>query len=432
MNSKDLSDTVSPAWNGWQSAGFVRFIVLVAFAMLVGVGLFYLTMQPSAHDLVLLVELMSATTLFSVGVSYLALRLGWLFHFPRLRLSMVGSYLLAGILVFINVWVTARIMFTSQHDLLLATVLLIYASCMAVFMGLFLSEGITLRIELLKKAAQQVAEGRLATRLLVVGTDEMSVLTSSFNEMVAQLQDADRREKELDILRRDLIAWIGHDLRTPLTSIRAIVEALADGVVDNEADRSRYLNTARNDICTLSDLIDDLFEMAQMDAGGMKLDKSSVSIADLISDTLEQFSTQARQAGILLEGSAGEHDAPVFIDVRRIERVLANLVSNAIHHTPRGGTVSVEAERHNNALVVSVRDTGEGIHSDDLPHVFERFFRGEKSRNRQTGGAGLGLSIARGIVELHGGTIHVASQDGVGTTVWFQLPQPADVREAAS
>lgn len=407
-----------------RSNNLVRFLAASVFALAIGLLLFYWTMQPPAKDLALMVVLMGATTLFSVGASYLAYRAGWINYSPRLRLTLLGGYILAGILVFINVWVTARMMFASQHDLALATILLIFATCMAVAVGFFLSEAVITRIQQMQSAARQVAEGKLSTRLPVSGRDEMARMAVSFNEMVIQLELAEQQKRELEVLRRDLVAWVGHDLRTPLTSIRAIVEALADGLVEDETQRLKYLRTAQADIRSLTNLIDDLFEMAQMDAGGLRLEKVSVSIADLVSDTLEQFSVQAQQAGVHLEGSADPGAVPVKIDVQRIGRVMANLVSNAIRHTPSGGTVNITAVRLEHDLLVSVKDTGEGIRSEDLPYVFDRFYRGEKSRSRITGGAGLGLAISKGIIELHDGKIGVNSQPGEGTEVWFRCPQP--------
>lgn len=404
-------------------SSLARFLIASAAALLIGLLLFYWTMQPPVHDLALMVGLMGATTLFSVAASYLAFRAGWIYRSPRLRLTLMGGYVLAGILVFINVWVTARMMFASQHDLALATVLLIFATCMAVVVGFFLSEAIILRILQIQQAARQVAAGRLNTRLPVSGRDEMAQLAESFNNMVARLESADQQKHEVEVLRRDLIAWVGHDLRTPLTSIRAIVEALADGLVEDESQRLRYLRTAQADIGALSNLINDLFEMAQMDAGGLRLEKATISIADLISDTLEQFSVQSQQASVHLEGSADPGAEPVTMDVQRIGRVLANLVSNAIRHTPPGGKVTISAERQAHDLSIRIQDTGEGIRPEDLPFVFERFYRGEKSRSRVTGGAGLGMAIAKGLVELHGGTIGVNSRVGEGTEVWLRLPQ---------
>jgi signal transduction histidine kinase len=408
---------------GVWSNSLARFLIISATALLFGLLLFYWTMQPPIKDLALMIELMGATTLFSVVATYLAFRAGWINRSPRLYLTLLGGYVLAGVLVFINVWVIAKMMFASSHDLALATILLIFATCMAVAVGFFLSENVIARIQQMQQAARQVAGGKLNTRLVVNGRDEMAQLAEAFNEMVIQLDDADQKKHELDVLRRDLIAWVGHDLRTPLTSIRAIVEALADGLVEDKDQHISYLRTAQADIRALSSLIDDLFEMAQMDAGGLKLEKVDVSIADLVSDTLEQFSVQAQQAGIRLEGSADAGAAPVTIDVQRIGRVLSNLVSNAIRHTPSGGAVIITAQRLNHDLRISVTDTGEGIPAEDIPYVFERFYRGEKSRSRMTGGAGLGLAIAKGIIELHDGRIGVNSQPHEGAEFWFLLPQ---------
>lgn len=408
-----------------ETSNTLRFLIASGVVLLVGLLLFYTMMQPPMKDLGLMVQLMGATTLFSVAASYLAFRTGWITRSPRLRVTLMGGYVLAGVLVFINVWVTARMMFANQHDLLLATVLLIFATGMAVTVGFFLSEAILVRIQQLQIAARQVAVGHLNTRLEVQGQDEMAQLAASFNEMVAQLEAANQKQREVEVLRRDLIAWVGHDLRTPLTSIRAIVEALADGLVEDDAMRTRYLRTAQADIRALSGLIDDLFEMAQMDAGGLRLEKASVSMRDLVSDTLEQFSVHAQQAGVRLEGSAAPGPDLVVIDVQRIGRVLANLVSNAIRYTPPGGVVRIYAAHEEQELWMRVTDTGEGIRAEDLPFVFDRFYRGEKSRSRRLGGAGLGLAIAKGIVEMHDGQIGVTSQPGAGTEIWFRLPQSA-------
>src|SRR5512140_2508534 len=398
-----------------------RFAGGILLAFLVGLALFYLSMSPQAEDLALMIELMGATALVSILATFAAYRSGWIARSPHLHWTLVGGYVLAGLLVFLNVYITARMMFTSQHDLVLASILLVFATGIAVSVGLFLAETVTTRIRQMHAAAGQVAAGNLATRLPEVGRDEMAVLAHSFNEMVAQLQETERKQQELELLRRELVAWAGHDLRTPLTSIRAIVEALADGMVSDEDTRLRYLRTAQADIQSLSHLIDDLFEMAQADAGGLQLNLEPGSISDLISDTLERFSAQAQRQGIHLEGSPGQVDL-VRMDMPRIGRVLSNLVGNALRHTPSGGQVTIRAHQEGAYVLVSVQDSGEGISPEDLPHVFERFYRGEKSRSRATGGAGLGLAIARGIVEAHRGTIGIESQVGVGTRVWFKIP----------
>jgi signal transduction histidine kinase len=244
--------------------------------------------------------------------------------------------------------------------------------------------------------------------------------------MAAQLEAAAYKQRELEILRRDLLAWVGHDLRTPLTSVRLIVEALADQVVEDPLTIQRYLQTAQRDIRSLSRLIDDLFEMAQLDAGGLQLELCPNSISDLVSDTLESFSAQAARQGVTLKGSIAPGIDPVLLDAQQIGRVLANLVSNALRYTPSGGTVEVGVSAAPGGVQVQVCDTGEGITTEDLPHIFEQFYRGEKSRSRATGGAGLGLAIAQGIIEAHSGHIGVESTPGEGTRFFFTLPALAE------
>jgi signal transduction histidine kinase len=402
--------------------GLLRFLLGAALAFGLGLGLFSLLMRPGLADLTFMVELMGATTLVSVTAAYAAYRAGWISRSPSLRLTILGGYALSGLLVFINVWTIARMMFASQHDFVLATILLIFATGIAISLGFFFTAALTDRIRSLERAAQAIARGELGARVSIGGRDEMAQLAQTFNAMAVQLEAADRKQRDLDRLRADLIAWTGHDLRTPLTSIRAILEALADGLVEDPQTVQRYLRTAQADVRALSRLIDDLFEMAQMDAGGLRLDLGENAIADLVSDTLESFSELAERQGVSLAGEVDPGTDPVMLDAGRIGRVLTNLVGNALRHTPRGGRVEIHARREGDCLRVEVADSGEGIRPEDLPYVFERFYRGEKSRSRETGGAGLGLAIARGIVEAHGGAISIESQVGEGTRVTFQIP----------
>ena len=405
------------------SAPHLRFVGGIALTLAVALAIFFLLMQPPMAELGLMALFLAATAVVSAVAGYGAYRLRWIHHSPRISWVLLGGYALAIVLTFLNVWVTARLMFASQHDLLLATVLLLFAAGIAMSVGYFLSAAVTDRIVTLNRAASQIAQGDLGVRVPVTGNDEMASLARTFNEMAEQLQAADQNQRDLDRLRRNLIAWAGHDLRTPLASIRAIVEALADGMVQDPDTVDRYLHTAQRDIRSLSLLIDDLFELAQLEAGGLRLEILPNSLSDLISDTLESFSELAARQGVTLEGSVGPGVDPVPLDARQIGRVLSNLVGNALRHTPSGGAVQVEARRTAEGAQVEVRDTGEGIEAEDLPHIFERFYRREKSRSRTTGGAGLGLAIAKGIVEAHGGQIGVESTPGQGTCFYFSLPR---------
>jgi signal transduction histidine kinase len=401
----------------------IRFGLAILLIVAVSLLVFYLLMSPPMNDLWLMAVFLSITAVISALVSYAAYRLGWMHRAPSIRRTLLIGSILSSLLIFLNVWLTARLMFASQHDLLLATVLLIFASGIAVAMGFFFAGALTDRIKTLDRAARSIASGDLDTRIDVQGRDEIAELARSFNQMATQLQEAAHRQQEAENMRRDLVAWVSHDLQTPLASMRAIVEALADGVVEDPQTVQRYLETAQRDIGALSLLIDDLFQMAQLDAGGLSLDLADNSLSDLISDTLESFTQLAKRKDVSLKGSVAPGLDPVWMDAPRIGRAINNLVSNALRHTPVGGSVEICASPTPEGVCVEVRDTGEGIPPEDVPYIFERFYRGEKSRNRALGGAGLGLAIAQGIIEAHGGQIHVESTPDEVTRFIFTLPK---------
>ncbi len=241
--------------------------------------------------------------------------------------------------------------------------------------------------------------------------------------MARDHEGAAKREKEIEGARRDLVAAVSHDLRTPLASARALIEAIADGVVADPATEARYLAAACNELEKLGRLVDDLFELARIDAGALRLELEKVSLSDLVSDTLSSFKLQAEKKGVRLVGEVSGDVDPVHANPPKLQRVLYNLVGNALRHTPPGGTISLRAKPGEDTVRVEISDTGEGIAPEDLPRVFERSFRGEKSRTRtgDDSGAGLGLAIARGLIEAHGGMISVESSPGRGSRFRFTL-----------
>jgi signal transduction histidine kinase len=250
-------------------------------------------------------------------------------------------------------------------------------------------------------------------------------LASDINTLARKLQAADEQRTALDRERRELTAAISHDLRTPLASLRAMVEALDDGVVDDAEGVSRYYGTMKREIDRLSRMIEDLFELAQMDAGALRLNRASVDIREIAADVADAMQVQAKRSDILITLECVDKIAPLSVDGARIERALANLVRNAIEHTPRGGHVDVLVAQRNGLVELSVSDDGPGIAPQDLPHVWDRFYRGEKSRRRadeNADGAGLGLAIVRGIVEAHGGAAAVESSTDRGATFTMRLP----------
>lgn len=392
-------------------------VLAITIAMLLMRGI----MNASMSEMLTLGISLTVTSLVSLGLGYLLYRRGWA-KARSLNFTLVTTYAWAALLTLFNVWVMAEQMFASQHDLELAGVLLLFAGIIATTFGVFVATNISDTLNQLVDASRQIAAGHLQTRAAVNGRDEVAQMAVAFNEMAAELQKTADQRLELDNLRRDLIAWTSHDLRTPLTSIRAMVEALHDGLIDDPEMVYRYYRTIRADVIALNMLIDDLFELAQLEAGGMALEKQLHSLSDLVSDTLESFQVLAAQRRVVLTGEVGAGLDPVLLNAPKIGRVLANLLSNALRFVPEGGKVHVLAVRIVEGVKVVIQDNGPGFNEQDLPRVFEQFYRGEQSRSRATGGTGLGLAIARGIVEAHNGRIWAENGVNGGAVVGFVLP----------
>lgn len=268
----------------------------------------------------------------------------------------------------------------------------------------------------LTDAAQALGKGDLSQRVAVSGRDEIGELTSTFNAMAEGLENAERH-------RRNMVADVAHELRTPLTNIRGYVEALRDGVL--EADEKTIQNIHRQTMY-LAKLIDDLRLLAETEAGDFKLDRSPAHLTEVVARSVEAFRPQAQAQGIELALASSpqslQSERRVEIDRTRIEQVMNNLLQNAVTHTPHGGRIDVLIAEEGETVSVSVADTGEGIPNEELPNVFDRLHRVDPSRARSTGGAGLGLTIARQLVEAHGGIIRAESTPGTGSTFTFTLP----------
>ncbi len=339
----------------------------------------------------------------------------------RLRVALIAIGTLGPLFVLVNVFFTARLMFLSPHDLGLLVLLLGFALTPGIAVATLLSGRIGATVGDLNAGAARMASGDLTTRVRADGIAELRSLAESFNAMAEQLEASATRRGETERARRDLIAAVSHDLRTPLASLRALAEALRDGVVDDPEGVQRYLNLLVGETQRLDHLINDLFELSRLESGTLRLDLAPSPIHDLVSEVLERMSALADQKGLHLLGEVSAEDAPVLIDSQQVTRVLLNLVQNAIRHTPPDGSVVVGARQFAETVVLEVRDTGEGIPTEELPRVFERFYRGDPARTREAG-AGLGLAIARGIVEAHGGMIRVDSTPGQGTCFTVTLP----------
>jgi signal transduction histidine kinase len=339
------------------------------------------------------------------------------------RLQLVGVILLGYLLMGGILIAGAQQMFLSQHDYRIVLVMLLFVMLLAAGFSLVWAAPLARRLERVRAGTALLAAGQLDTALVDAGHDEVALLAADFNVMASALKRAAEHERSLERTRRDVMAAVSHDLRTPLTAVRVLLDAVVDGVTADRATELRYLRSAQHEVAHLSQLVDDLFELAQIDAGVLQLTLARASLHDLISDTLASLQPQAAQRGVLLRGEVAGDVDPVLFSPPKLQRVLHNLISNALRHTPVDGTIVLRAQTMGRLVHVEVADTGEGIAPDDLPHVFEQTYRGEKSRTRPAGngGAGLGLAIARGLVEAHGGTIGVESGVGQGTRFWFTL-----------
>ncbi|MGW0338096.1 ATP-binding protein [Streptomyces sp. NPDC003011] len=261
----------------------------------------------------------------------------------------------------------------------------------------------------LTEAAQQPPERHV--RVPVTTRDETGILAAAFNELT------ERRER-LEAQRKAMVSDIAHELRTPLTNIRGWLEVTRDGVVDPDP---ALLAALHDEALVLQRVIDDLRDLADADAGTLRLHREPVACADLLDQVAAAHRVAADTAGVLLRTTV---DGTPWLDADpvRLRQALGNLVSNALRHTPADGTVTLSARRDGDAVLLEVTDTGAGIPADDLPRVFERFWRAEKSRSRRTGGSGLGLPIVRHLVAAHGGTVDAASEPGAGSVFTLRLP----------
>jgi signal transduction histidine kinase len=271
---------------------------------------------------------------------------------------------------------------------------------------------ITAPVRDLTGAAEAIAAGDLSQRVTVRTGDEIGRLGQAFNTMADALDQA-------ETLRRHMVADIAHELRTPLSLVQGSLEAILDGMYELNLEN---VDSVHQETLVLTRLVNDLRDLALAEAGQLRLKQEDVDVADLITRSVERFRTQAAEQGVSLATELLTDLPTIRGDPERIGQVLINLLSNALRYTPAGGQVMVVAKLESSELLVFVADTGKGIPPEDLPYVFDRFYRADKSRARVSGGSGLGLAIARQIVKAHGGRVWAESQVGLGSTFAFTLP----------
>ena len=290
------------------------------------------------------------------------------------------------------------------------------SAAVALVLGMALLRGITRPLKRLAVATRRIAEGKFSERVEEAGSDAIGRLAESFNDMAASLERATDSQKQL-------IADISHELRSPITALRSSLEAMRDGLVEPD---EQHIAALHNRVLLTSRLVDDLQQLALADAGRLSMNTQAVDLRVLVNLAVEMLGVQLEDAGIALETRLTGVLPAVKGDRHRIEQVLLNLLSNAVRHTPEGGTISIRTHLDDQEAVVSICDTGPGVAEQERQHVFERFYRADAARDRETGGTGLGLAIAKAIIEAHAGRIWVENRPQGGACFRFSLPIMTD------
>jgi signal transduction histidine kinase len=326
----------------------------------------------------------------------------------RRQAALIGA--IAALQALATIGLFVALMFVSSHDAFFTVLATAYCAVLALWAGWLLSGRVLGDVRAVGASLGAVGEGRRDVQLAVDGEDEVARLARQVELMVHRLA-------RTEAARNDLVAAVSHDLRTPITSLRLLVEALDDDIVD-EADRTAYLAKLRTHVGALGALIDDLFELSRLQAGELRWSMERVRLSELVQETVEAM--RRENVARLVVDVPGDL-VPARAAPEQIQRVLFNLIQNAIRHTPADGSVTVRAAVAGGGVEVEVADTGSGIADDDRERIFEAFFQGGEGAARTNGAAGLGLAISRAIVEAHGGRIWL-EPSLAGTSVRFTLP----------
>jgi len=369
-------------------------------------------------DLANLGILLAVAVVASVGVAALAGRLLARASFRRRTVGVT----VAGVAVsLVNLLALAMLMFVSAHDAALTAILLTYAGAVGVATGMALAQAPAAAVARLAATARRLGEGDLGARVgKVRAGPEVETLARTLDEMADRVQASVALERESEARRRDLITAVSHDLRTPLAGLRAIAEAVQDGIADDPSTLQRYAAEIGRTVGSLSTLVDDLMELSQLDGESVRVETRRGRLADIVASALAACEPQVRAKGITVEVDLTGADEGASCSPR-LARVLQNLVQNAVRHTPGAGSVRVEAHQRPDGLEVTVTDTGEGIAARPVDRVFEPFWRGDAARTSP--GSGLGLALAKRIVEAMGGGISVESAPNRGSRFAILLPE---------
>ncbi len=334
--------------------------------------------------------------------------------------QFLAGICIAVLLVMTGVGAIALLMFLSPHDAFVMGLLLVLAGALTAYAATVLAVGVMHDIEAVRDGLRAVGEGRHEREIRTQGRDEIAELAAAANRMAVQLGEREAERDAAEAARRDLIAAVSHDLRTPLTSLRLLIDAIEDDLVDPET-RRRYLGQMSLHVTSLSGLVEDLFELSRLEAGDIQWSMQRVALDELVAETVEAMRPHAASKQVAVQAAVNGAVAPAKANPEKLQRVLFNLIQNAIRHTPADGSVTVAAESNDMWVEIEGADTGEGVALEERERTFEPFFRGGAGSARSGNGTGLGLTISRAIVEAHGGQIWFADSPR-GARVRFSLP----------
>ncbi|PZS10273.1 MAG: hypothetical protein DLM64_08970 [Solirubrobacterales bacterium] len=340
--------------------------------------------------------------------------LGSLSHQFALTIAIVVAPVLVALVV------VGLLMVVSGHAAVLVAAIVVIAGVLAVAAARLLAGGILRDVQAIRDGLAAVGRGQRDVEIETAADDELAELARAANVMIAQLRAEQTASDRSDSARRSLVVAVSHDLRTPITSLCLLAEAVEDEIVDGEMRRS-YLKRMRTHIHALSALIDDLFELSRLEAGDIHWSLEQVQLDVLVGETVDAMRVQAEAKGVSVSAQIPAIAGVARANPEKLQRVLFNLIQNAIRHTPADGSVVVRAEPVANRIEIEVADSGDGIAAEERERVFSAFYRGGAGAARTEAGAGLGLAVSRAIIEAHGGRIWLADA-AAGTCVRFSLP----------
>ncbi len=382
-----------------------------------------------AHGALVTFAILAPVGLATVAATRLMLirraRLGGLRRQTLVVAALAFAPLVVAVVLFLE------LMFVSEHDALMTAIAGVYSAVLGLWAVRLLSERMIDDVDMLRGGLAAVGRGQRELTLRTGGRDELAQVAAEVETMVGRLAEAEQQRETAEAARRSLIAAVSHDLRTPVTALRLLAEAVDDEIGDPEM-RREYVRRLGVHVRALGALIDDLFELTRIEAGEVTWTMRQVDIDELVEETVAAMLPAARADGVEVLAEIDPALVPAHANPERIQRVLFNLIQNAIRHTPADGSVTVRAASAGAGVEIEVADTGEGIAAADRERVFEPFAQGADRSSRTDGSAGLGLAISRAIVEAHGGHIWIADEDGEpGARVRFTLPPAAPEPVAA-